>query len=480
MNKGSSKRLSGGRGFALHLITDQALTRAAGAYLIPGNTIRLLKNAAENYPAWLAAIRSAEKLIHFESYIIHEDEVGQQFAEALKAKAREGIRVRLIYDWMGGLGKTSKHFWRSLREAGVEVRCFNPPRLSDPLGWLHRDHRKSIVVDDRVAFVTGLCVGKMWVGDAQQGIDPWRDSGVEIAGPSVSDVAHAFAQAWAETGTPIPVDELPDPESMPEVGDVALRILADAAFDTSAYRLDTLVAALTRDRLWLTDAYFAGTPTYVQALRAAALDGVDIRLLVPGKGSDITLMQTISRAGYRSLLEAGIRVFEWNGSMIHAKTAVADGRWARVGSTNLNPVSWMGNWELDVIVEDEGFGKAMEESYLEDLQNTTEIVLTGKRKIVSVGRSKSRRIRGAGGSAGRAVSGAVRIGNVIGAVITAKREHGPAETSLLGWLSIILTALSLVALFWPRLVAYPIAAVLLLIAFALWATANRLRNRHRE
>jgi len=151
-----------------------------------------------------------------------------------------------------------------------------------------------------------------------------------------------------------------------------------------------------------------------------------------------------------------------------------------VGSTNLNPVSWMGNWELDVIVEDGCFGKAMEESYLEDLQNTTEIVLTGKRKIISVGRSKSSRIRGAGGSAGRAVSGAVRIGNVIGAVITAKREHGPAERSLLGWLSIILAALALVALIWPRLVAYPIAAIMLLIAFALWTTANRLRKLHRE
>ena len=216
----------------MHLITDQALSRAAGAYLIPGNTIRLLKDADENYPAWLAAIRSAERLIHFESYIIHEDDVGREFAEALKAKARTGVRVRLIYDWMGGLGKTSSGFWQSLREAGVEVRCFNPPRLSDPLGWLARDHRKSIVVDDRIAFVTGLCVGKMWVGDAQQGIDPWRDTGVELRGPSVADVAQAFAEVWAETGPPIPADELLDPESIPEVGEVSLRVVAGTAFST--------------------------------------------------------------------------------------------------------------------------------------------------------------------------------------------------------------------------------------------------------
>jgi cardiolipin synthase len=377
---------------------------------------------------------------------------------------------------MGGFRKTSNHFWRSLREAGVEVRCFNPPNLSDPLGWLHRDHRKSIVVDNRLAFVSGLCVGKMWAGDPKKGLDPWRDTGVEVRGPSVADVARAFAEIWAEMGTPVPAEEMPDALSMAEVGDVALRVVADAAFSTSAYRLDTLVAALARRRLWLTDAYFVGTPTYVQALRAASLDGVDIRLLVPGKGSDIAVMQAITRAGYRPLLEAGIRVFEWNGSMIHAKTAVADGRWARVGSTNLNLASWMGNWELDVIVENEDFGRNMEEMYLDDLKNTTEIVLTGKRKIVPVGRTRRRRIRGAGGSAGRAVSGAVRIGNVIGAVITDRREHGPAEMSLLGWFSMILTIVAIVAVIWPRLIAYPVAAIMLLIAVSLLAAVKRLRK----
>ena len=111
----------------------------------------MLKDARENYPAWLDAISSAERTIHFESYIIHEDETGRDFAEALISKAREGVRVRLIYDWMGGFGKTSRAFWNRLRAGGVEVRCFNPPRLSSPLGWLSRDHRKSLVVDGRIA-----------------------------------------------------------------------------------------------------------------------------------------------------------------------------------------------------------------------------------------------------------------------------------------------------------------------------------------
>jgi cardiolipin synthase len=344
------------------------------------------------------------------------------------------------------------------------------------MSWLHRDHRKCLIIDNRLAFVTGLCLGKMWVGDPGRGLDPWRDTGVEVQGPAVADVAQAFAESWAGMGQPIPAKELPPSRGIPPAGEVALRVVADTVFSTSVFRLDTLVAALARDRLWLTDAYFAGTPTYIQALRAAARDGVDVRLLVPGKGSDIAIMQAISRAGYRPLLEAGVRVFEWNGSMIHAKTAVADGRWARVGSTNLNLASWVGNWELDIIVEDKGFGLAMEKMYLEDLDNTTEIVLKGRRKIIPLAQVKRKRVRKAGGSAGRVVSGALRIGNAIGAVITVQREHGPAEASLLGWAGAIFLALGTFSFFWPRVLAYPLSAVFLWVGFALVAAAFRLRK----
>jgi cardiolipin synthase A/B len=142
-------------------LADQAFSRAAGAPLVEGNRVRLLKDARENYPAWLDAIAAAKRYIHFESYIIHEDEAGGMFADALIAKAQEGVRVRLAYDWMGGFGKTSRRFWNHLRAGGVEVRCYNPPRLDSPLGWLSCDHRKTLTVDGQVGFVTGLCVGRM-------------------------------------------------------------------------------------------------------------------------------------------------------------------------------------------------------------------------------------------------------------------------------------------------------------------------------
>ena len=140
-------------------IADRLFSRAAGASLVCGNSVRVFRNADENYPAWLSAIGSAHSWIHFESYIIHDDEAGSRFAEALTAKAREGVAVRLLYDWMGALAVTPTSFWRSLARAGVDVRCFNPPKIDSPFGWLCRDHRKSLIVDGEVAFVAGLCVG---------------------------------------------------------------------------------------------------------------------------------------------------------------------------------------------------------------------------------------------------------------------------------------------------------------------------------
>lgn len=465
---------------AMRMQAEQALSRTAGAPLVPGNSIRLLKDAKENYPAWLEAIRSARRTIHFESYIIYDDNVGQQFADALIAKAREGVRVRLLYDWLGGLAKTSSRFWRCLSAGGVEVRCFNPPHVDSPLGWLSRDHRKSICVDDRIAFVTGLCIGQMWVGEPERGIEPWRDTGVEVRGPAVVDIGRAFAQAWAEAGPAFPDDELPHRDTVPAAGDVMLRVVASIPNIWGLYRLDQLIAAVARRTLWLTDAYFIGTTSYVQALRAAAMDGVDVRLLVPGS-SDIPMLISLARAGYRPLLESGVRVFEWNGSMLHAKTAVADGRWARVGSSNLNVASWMGNWELDVAVENETFAQAMQEMYLDDLTHATEMVLSEKQRIRPSGHPAPRPSgdRQRIGSAGRVAAGAISVGNTIGAAITNRRVLGPAEAKIMGLASLVLLTLAAVAMLWPLLLIVPVTLCAVWMALALLIKAYRLHRAAR-
>ncbi|MEN3329248.1 MAG: cardiolipin synthase [Acidobacteriota bacterium] len=462
-------------------LANQAFSRAAGAPLIGGNRVRLLKDAHENYPAWLAAIKAAERYIHFESYIIHEDSAGWMFADALVAKAREGVQVRLLYDWMGGLGKASRSFWNHLRAGGVEVRTYNPPRLESPFGWVSRDHRKTLTVDGRIGFVTGLCVGRMWVGVPEKNIEPWRDTGIEICGPAVANIEHAFANVWAITGEDLPGDEIAKREELEQAGDVTLRVVASEPASAGMLRMDQLVATLAEDRLWLTDAYYAGTTSYVQALRAAAKDGVDVRLLVPN-ASDIPVLKPLSRAGYRPLLEAGVRVFEWNGTMVHAKTAVADCRWARVGSTNLNIASWFGNLELDVVIEDVPFAKQMEEMYVHDLENATEIVLDSQRKLRS---SKEpihspRLMTSGGGSGGRAAAGAIRIGNAVGAAFTNRRVLEPVEARLMLTTGLSLLGLALIAWFFPRVVTYPFVVLLVWISFALLYRAYRLKNRPRS
>jgi cardiolipin synthase A/B len=463
----------------LRSAADRAFSRAAGAPLVAGNCVRLLKDAGENYPAWLDAIHAARHHIDFESYIIHEDETGYTFADALVAKAREGVRVRLIYDWLGGLGKASRRFWNHFRAGGVEVRCYNPPRFDSPFGWLSRDHRKMLSVDGEVGFITGLCVGRMWVGEPDKNIQPWRDTGVEVRGPAVADIERAFAQVWATMGDPVPVNEQDGPGTSP-AGNVSLRVVATVPATAGLFRLDQLVSAMATRKIWLTDAYYAGTTSYVQALRAAARDGVDVRLLVPN-ATDIPLIRPLSRAGYRPLLEAGVRLFEWNGTMVHAKTAVADGRWARVGSTNLNISSWLGNCELDAVIEDEGFAHQMEEMYLQDLTNSTEIVLDIKRKVRAPGEPRHPRATttSGGGSIGRAAAGAIRIGNAVGAAFTRSRVLEPVEARIMLLAGTVLLGLAALSWFFPHVPAYTLVVLLGWIGLALLYRGYRLFRKSR-
>ena len=475
----------------LRVVADQAFSRAAGAPLVEGNTVQLLCNAQEHFPAWLDAIGSAKHWVHFESYILRDDRSGREFAEALVAATRRGVRVRLLYDWLGALSATPWMFWARLRRAGIDIRAFNPPRLDSPLGWLSRDHRKMIGVDGRVGFVTGLCVADMWWGgERNKGLDPWRDTGVAVYGPAVADIEAAFAEVWAATGPPLPEDERPAPVAAP-AGSTSLRVIGTRPSTAGLFRLNQLVAALARERLWITDAYFVGTSPYVQALIAASNDGVDVRMLVPGSGSDLPIVQRLTQSGYRQLLAAGIRIFEWKGTMMHAKTAVADGRWARVGSTNLNIQSWLGNWELDVAIEDHEFAQQMEQVYLKDLENATEVVLSDervRRLADSPTAAKDRTPRWARqGRLGRsertrraATAGALRIGRTFGAALTARRSVGAAEAVTLVWGIALVVALGIVGLKWPRALAYPLGVLLLWIGASWSIQAIRLWPLRRQ
>jgi len=453
----------------LRELANQAFSRASGAPLISGNQVRLLKNAKENYPAWLNAIHAAKTHVHFENYIIYDDETGRLFADAFIEKAREGVSVRLIYDGLGCLGKASRRFWNILRSGGAEVRCHNPLRLDKPLGWLSRDHRKMLTVDGEIAFISGLCVGQKWTGNPKRKIEPWRDTGVEIRGSAVAKVEQAFARMWAMTGEPFPAVELV--ETTHPVGKMSLRIVATEPATAGMMRLDQLIAALARKRLWLTDAYYAGTAAHIEALRAAAKDGVDVRLLLPNT-TDIPLLQPLSRVGYKPLLEAGVHVFEWNGTMLHAKTAVVDGNWARVGSSNLNIASWMGNCELDAVIEDETFAAEMEEMYEQDLSHATEIVLDRRRRPHTAVETRLKRAA-AGGSTSSAAAGALRIGHTLGTTLANRRVLGPIEARLTTVTGLLLCILSVLFALFPGALAYP------LIVLGVWGGLSMIYRGYR-
>jgi cardiolipin synthase A/B len=455
-------------------LAEQALTRAGGTPMSGGNAVELLIDAQVNFDAWLAAIRAARESILLENYIVCDDAVGAEFLAALDERARAGVRVRVVRDWLGCLGNSRERFWKPLLDSGGQVRAYNPPRFDSPLGWLSRDHRKLLVVDAAVGFISGICVAAKWLGDPGAGIAPWRDTGVAIRGPALADIVAAFADTWSQLGLPLDPDLIGNVP--PPAGDIDLRVIATRPSRASLFRTDQLIAAMATKTLWLTDAYFVGVAPYVQALIAAAHDGVDVRLLVPGT-SNLKLVARLSHVGYRPLLEAGIKVYEWNGSMLHAKTAVADGRWARVGSSNLNLSSWMANCEIDVAVENVEFAQALAAQFETDLANATEIVLRARRANKRDTRTGRRR---PGGSASRAAAGTLRLVNTVGAAISERRALGSAEASVLPAAALILVVLATIATLFPRVLAWPLAALALWLAASLLARyvgARRTRPR---
>jgi cardiolipin synthase len=348
---------------------ESAINRAGGGRPIPGNNVRLLIDGPDAYAAMLDVIARAERWIHFENYIIRSDAEGWRFAEALAARAREGVAVRVLYDWLGSMN-TSAKFWRFLRAAGIEVRGFHPPRILDIVSMLSRNHRKLVVADGQRAVTGGLCIGCEWTGgDAPDG-EPWRDTAILVEGPAAAALDQAFAVTWVLAHGAIPPEHTVG--QAPALGSAEVRVIAGEPGRERAYRVIELLAAGSIERLWITDAYLVAPPRLFQALRDAAEDGVDVRLLVPGS-SDVPFIRNLTRIGYRDLLRSGVRIFEWDGPMLHAKTISVDGRWGRVGSSNLNASSLLGNYELDVLVEDPTVAEALEKQFRLDIARSREV-----------------------------------------------------------------------------------------------------------
>ncbi|AXK39347.1 phospholipase D-like domain-containing protein [Crenobacter cavernae] len=465
-------------------LADQAFARSAGAPLVEGNAVTPLFDCTDNFPAWAEAIAGATDCVYIEMYIFAADAYGTRIRDLLAERAKAGVRVCLLYDWLGCWKEHYRGFFKPIAAAGGEIRAYNPPAMGDATSLLGRNHRKLIVVDGRVAFIGGLCISSHWEGDSERNLAPWRDTGLKLEGPIVRDALLAFADSWASTGAPLPADALP--ATPPPAGEVEARLIATTPDTAYMMRLDLLIASFARRTLWLSDAYFMASGLYMTALKHAAQDGVDVRLLVP-RSSDIGWIATVSRTLYRPLLQAGVRVYEWDGPMMHGKTAVADGRWARVGSTNLNYSSWFSNREVDVAIEDTRLAGGLAERFLKDLENSTEIVLAGRkpRPVMVKPRRRAKptllspslvpRERAA------AVRQAARIGDAFGAVVRGTRLVDASEAAAFLTIGLFFVALALLTALFPYLVAAPVALLSLLSGGAITLKAvNLYRARRRR
>lgn len=362
---------------------QRAFGRAAGAPVLAGNRVELLIDGPATYAAMYAQIDAARHRIHLENYIIHDDACGEAFAERLIERARAGVAVRVTYDWIGSFS-TGSRFWHRLRGAGIDVRAFGRFSFADPLLIFARDHRKVLVVDGEHAVAGGLCIGDEWVGDAAKHRLPWRDTAVALHGAAAAAIDQAFISSWTATGGAAPTEDLPASKVEP-AGDVDVRVVATKPGLERGFRTIDLMLGISASRIWVTEAYLSAPQRMYQAFKDAARDGADVRLLLPGS-SDVRAVRNLSRVGYRGLLRAGVRIWEWNGPMLHAKTIVADGRWVRIGSSNLNPSSLLANWEIDVFAYGENLARQMERQYLTDLSMSSEILLRPRRIPTVMGR----------------------------------------------------------------------------------------------
>ena len=451
-------------------VVERALDRAAGGPAIPGNAVSLLFDGPQIFPEILARMAAAKRWIHFDNYIIRADATGQQFAEALMAQAARGVRVRLLTDWVGSLTFPFRPgYWRALQEAGVSVRFFNPPDLLDLPRNLIRNHRKLLVVDGERAVVGGFCIGNEWAGDPSTGTRPWRDSAVAVDGPAASGVDRAFATAWRAIGPPLPEDELRSEVS--SRGDAGVRVLAGEPGNVRASRTTELMLAGAAERVWITDAYLVAPRGIYQSLLDAAKEGVDVRLLVPGT-SDLTHIRNLTRLGYRDLLAAGVRIFEWRGSMLHAKSIVADGRWTRVGSSNLNISSLLANWEIDLLVDDVDLAVAMESQFRRDLDHSVEVLQT--MVPARLGRRKAKLTFTPGDPLPR--FGRTFRERRRRAVVALRAVLAGSQRTLFLQYSLTLAGLGALFLLFPRTMAGIFAVMALWLAAAAWVDAFRRRR----
>lgn len=380
--------------FDRHLAMEEAVAESP---LTVGNQVTLLIDGPTTYKAMFKAIEEAKQHINLETYIFDPDEIGQRFADALIAKQLEGVQVNVIFDSVGALN-TPDAFFQRMRDVGIKVLEYNPVNpLKLRKGWEvnQRNHRKLMVVDGKIAFVGGINISGVYSsssrgsslsgsssGSAGEDGDkkgaeniPWRDTHIRIEGPVVPEFQKLFLTDWkVQKGEPLLSENYLPKQQIK--GDDVVRAIGSTPLEPYSEIYVTLISAINsaESSIHITNAYFVPDPQLKEALKNAAARGVDVKLILPGK-TDSDLVWYASRSHYTDLLKGGVHIFERQDALLHAKTAVIDGVWSTIGSTNLDWRSFLHNQELDAVVLGHDFGRQMHDMFEMDLKDSHEITL---------------------------------------------------------------------------------------------------------
>ena len=369
--------------FEHHLALEEAL---AGSPLVVSNRTTLFQDGESTYTAMFKAIAAAKDHINLETYIIEGDEVGKRFSDALIGKQKEGVQVALIYDSVGSL-HTPKEFFQRLKDNGIKTLEFNPVNpLVAKKGWLvnQRDHRKLLIVDGQSAFLGGVNISNVYASGSTGSLSqdgerkdktPWRDTHLLVEGPVVAEFQKLFMDTWTKQKG----EALQDKKYFPppiQKGKEVVRAIGSSSDDGGGQMYNTLVSAIgsAETSVYLTNAYFAPDEHIMKALNDAVRRGVDVKIILPSK-TDSALIFQAGRSYYTALLDSGVKIYERGDALLHSKTALIDGVWSTIGSTNLDWRSFLHNDEINAIVLSPEFGAQMNAMFEKDLAASKQITL---------------------------------------------------------------------------------------------------------
>jgi cardiolipin synthase len=353
------------------LQTMHALT---GSPMSEGNRVTILKNGVEIFPAMLAAIRDAQKTINLEFYIYWDGEIGRKFAEALAEKARAGVAVKVILDAVGS-SQMSQSLVNFMARNGIDMEWYHPLRWYTLSTVNHRTHRKLLIVDGRIGFSGGVGIADDWLGDADSK-NHWRDTVARVEGPVVTQMQSAFMDNWVKSRGELLTGLAYFPPLAPDGPHLTQVLKSSPSEGSSTVKLLYIISIVSAVKsIYISNAYFVPDADTIRALEGAVRRGVDVRVLVPGEFTDVPIVRQASRWHYELLLRRGIRIFEYQPTMMHAKTMVVDGAWTTIGSSNFDDRSFRLNDEVNINIYNDDIASQMETMFHADLARCEEVTL---------------------------------------------------------------------------------------------------------